>query len=67
MHSHSHVRSRFGPIILIVIGTIFLLINFGIVPIAELKAILAKWWPLILVVVGVWQLVRPSRDEQQKN
>jgi hypothetical protein len=67
MHSRSHVRSRFGPIILIIIGAIFLLINFGIVPVAELKAMLAKWWPLILVVVGVWQLARPSRDEQQKS
>lgn len=63
MHPHSHVRSRIGPIILIVVGTVFLLINFGIVPIAELKAILAKWWPIILVVVGVWQLVQPGRSE----
>lgn len=67
MHSHSGVRSRVGPMILIAIGVILLLINFGVVPIAELKAMLAKWWPLILVVVGVWQLVRPGRDEQQKS
>lgn len=57
-----HPRSSFGPIVLILIGTIFLLVNLGLLPIAELKALLAKWWPLILILIGVWQLVRPRRD-----
>jgi len=57
-----HPRSSFGPIILILIGTVFLLVNLGIMPIAELRALLAKWWPLILILIGVWQLVRPRRD-----
>ncbi len=55
-------RSSFGPIVLIVIGAILLLVNLGLVPIAELRALLAKWWPLILILIGVWQLVRPRRD-----
>ena len=59
-----HPRSSFGPIILILIGTILLLVNLGMLPIAELKALLAKWWPLILIVIGVWQLVRPRRDSR---
>jgi len=54
----SRNRSLVGPLILIVIGVAFLLINLGLVPIAEMRALLAKWWPLILVVIGVWQLVR---------
>lgn len=55
-------RSSFGPIVLILVGTILLLVNLGMLPIAELKALLAKWWPLILIVIGVWQLVRPRHD-----
>jgi hypothetical protein len=54
----SRNRSVVGPLILIVIGVVFLLVTLGIVPIAELRFLLTKWWPLILVVIGVWQLVR---------
>jgi len=58
-----HSRSRFGAGILILVGAVFLLINLGIVPAAELKALLAKWWPLILIVVGAWLLLR-TRGKQ---
>ena len=57
-------HSRFGAIVLVLIGGVFLLINLGFLPVAELKALLAKWWPLILIVIGVWQLARPRRDGQ---
>ena len=57
-------RSRTGAYILIFIGIVFLLINLGVVPIAELRQLLAKWWPLILIVIGVWLLGRPRKDEQ---
>ena len=52
-------RSRTGAYILILIGVIFLLVNLGILPVAELKALLAQWWPLILILVGVAMLLRP--------
>jgi hypothetical protein len=57
-------HSRFGAIVLILIGGIFLLINLGILPVAELKTLLAQWWPLILIVIGVWMLIRPRRNGQ---
>ncbi len=57
-------HSRFGAIVLILVGGIFLLINLGILPVAEIKTLLAKWWPLILIVIGVWQLARPRRNGQ---
>ena len=60
MRSHS----RFGAIVLILLGGTFLLINLGILPVAELKALLAQWWPLILIIVGVWMLARPRRNGQ---
>jgi lipopolysaccharide export LptBFGC system permease protein LptF len=49
-------HSKLGAGILILVGAVFLLINLGIMPAAELKALLAKWWPLILIVVGAWLL-----------
>ena len=54
-------RSRTGAFILILIGVIFLLINLGVLPVAELKALLAQWWPLILILVGVAMLLRPRQ------
>ena len=57
-------HSRFGAIVLILVGSILLLVNLGILPVAELRALLAKWWPAILIVIGVWQLTRPRRDGQ---
>jgi hypothetical protein len=56
-------RSRTGAFVLILIGVIFLLINLGVLPVAELKALLAQWWPLILIVIGVWLLARPRGGE----
>ena len=56
-------RSMFGAVVLIAVGVIFLLINLGILPVAELRALLAQWWPLILIVLGVWLLIRPRRGE----
>ena len=47
-------RSFAGPIILIIIGVLFLLRNFGIIlP----WSFLANWWPLLLVLLGVIRLV----------
>lgn len=49
-------RMRAGPVILIVLGTLFLLANLGLIP--QLRPLLAQWWPLILIVAGVYLLVR---------
>jgi hypothetical protein len=57
-------RSRTGAFVLILIGVIFLLINLGALPVAELKTLLAQWWPLILILVGVAMLLRPRKGEQ---
>ena len=57
-------RSRTGgAIILIFIGVVFLLINLGVLPVAELRELLSKWWPLILIVIGAWLLMRPRKGE----
>ena len=56
------IRSHTGAFVLIVIGALFLLVNLGVMPIRELTRLLSTWWPLILIAIGVWLLVRPGKD-----
>ena len=51
-------RSRTGALVLIVVGTLFLLSNLGVIP--QLGPLLRQWWPLLLIVVGVLMLVQRS-------
>jgi hypothetical protein len=51
-------RSRTGAIILILVGTLFLLSNLGVIP--QLGPLLRQWWPLILIAIGVIMLVQRS-------
>ena len=55
------MRWHIGPVILIVIGVIFLLINLDLAPAAEIKKLLAQWWPLLLIAVGIAAIMRPRR------
>jgi len=58
MSSHSHHDRFLWGIILIVIGVLFLLDNFGY-SIGGIE----KWWPVILVLVGVRLIFRPSKSK----
>jgi len=49
-------KSIVAPLVLIVLGVLFLLSNLGLLP--HLGPLFAKWWPLILVAVGVSLLLR---------
>jgi hypothetical protein len=51
-------RSRTCALILIIVGTLFLLANLGWIP--KIGPLLHQWWPLILIIVGVMMLVRRS-------
>ncbi len=55
------MRLRVGAVILVLLAGVFLLINLDIAPAAEIKALLTKWWPLLLIVVGIAAIVRPRR------
>ena len=44
-------RSRTGALILIVVGTLLLLSNLGWIP--QLGPLWHRWWPLMLIIVGV--------------
>jgi hypothetical protein len=56
-------RPKTGAYVLIVIGAIFLLVNLGVLPIREVARLLATWWPLILIAIGVSRLVRPRKGD----
>ena len=48
-------RNIFGGLILLLIGLIFLLDNLKVIP-PEFS--LKDWWPLILILIGIFQLVQ---------
>ncbi len=48
-------RSLAGPLVLIGIGTIFLLRN--LVPYLDIMDFLRDWWPAILIAIGLVQLI----------
>lgn len=52
----SRGRAPTAAIILIVLGTLFLLGNLGLIP--RLGPLFAQWWPLILIIVGASLLWR---------
>ena len=49
-------RSKIGAYILIALGIIFLLSNYGWLP--GLGALMAKGWPFILIIAGILLLIR---------
>lgn len=49
-------KSTLAAIILIGLGVLFLLANFGLIP--RLGPLFAQWWPLILIAVGGSMLFR---------
>jgi len=51
-------KSTIAAYILIGLGIIFLLSNLGWLP--RLRPLMAQWWPLILIIVGILVLIRRS-------
>lgn len=43
---------RVIPLLLIGIGTLFLLANLGVLPAAAVREMFATWWPLIPIGAG---------------
>jgi hypothetical protein len=46
------MKGNFAAIVLVCVGTFFLLTNLGYINVS-LAALLRTWWPLILIVVGL--------------
>ena len=49
------------PVVLIVLGLLFLAHNLEFIQWRQLREILGTWWPLILIAVGVGQLARRKK------
>ena len=54
-----------GGIVLIVLGALFLINNLGIARLS-IGEIIGKWWPAILIIVGISMLARRGRGRSSK-
>lgn len=57
------MRLHSGALIVILIGVNFLSVNLDVVPVEQLKMLLATCWPLVPFRVGVAAMVRPRRAD----
>jgi DUF4097 and DUF4098 domain-containing protein YvlB len=55
--SYYHPRSIFGPILIVGIGTLFLLKNFGVLSGRSIGWWFSQYWPLVLILWGVVKLL----------
>jgi hypothetical protein len=51
------MHSKWGPIVLIIIGVVILGANLGWFSSRELGALAATYWPVILIVIGAVGLI----------
>ena len=58
------MRGNVGAIVLILVGAFFLLSNLGLLNVS-LRELIATWWPLILIVLGVGLFFTPG-DRRRK-
>lgn len=54
-----------GALVLIVIGVLFLLQNLGFAGI-DFGELLSKWWPLILIAVGIGMLFKRGASDRDR-
>jgi hypothetical protein len=55
------MQFRIGPVILVLLGVLFLLNNLGFLPIRALVHQMGTWWPVILIAVGLAGLIGGKR------
>ncbi len=53
----SGARSPLVPLLLILLGGLFLLNNLGVLPMREVL----RFWPVLLIAIGVWMLMEQVR------
>jgi hypothetical protein len=53
------MKGNVAAIVLVVLGTFFLLSNLGLVTVS-LAELLKTWWPLILIAVGLMLFFTPN-------
>ncbi len=58
--------SLMGPITLIVLGGVFLLFSLDIVELYQIGRLVGRFWPVLLIVLGVWMLVARRGAQTQR-
>ena len=53
------MRSKFFAVILIVLGSLFLLSNFNLIP--RVEHLFRQWWPLLLIAAGACMLLNRGK------
>jgi hypothetical protein len=59
------MKGNFISIVLIVIGAIALAVNLDWIEF-DLVALLRKWWPLVLIAIGVALFLTPDDGKRKK-
>lgn len=54
------MRGNIGAMVLIVVGTLFLLSNLGLLTVS-IREIIRTWWPLVLIAVGLSLFFTPRQ------
>lgn len=54
-------RRLIPALVLILLGTLFLLDNLGVAGI-DAGALLGTWWPALLIVAGIAKLLLPANE-----
>ena len=58
-------RSFAGPLVLIIIGTVFLLSTMGVLSVRKLGHLFASYWPLLLILWGVIKIIEHQRARRE--
>jgi hypothetical protein len=57
------MKGNVAAIVLVSLGTFFLLTNLGVIDVS-LAELLKTWWPLILIAVGVMLFFTPNGKKE---
>lgn len=57
------MKGNVAAIVLVCLGTFFLLSNLGLVNVS-LAELFKTWWPAILIALGLSMLVMPKSDKK---
>ncbi len=57
-------RSIAGPVVLIIIGIVFLLLTMGVINHHTIGLLFAKYWPLLLILWGVIKLIEHEQAKR---
>src|SRR3979490_2111433 len=57
-------RSIAGPVVLILVGVLFLLLTLGVLDRFSFVAIYGRYWPALLILWGVIKLIEHERSKQ---